>query len=122
MNESQRLRRFAFRAPKFYLVLPLIVVLIPLFYFTSLDLRFTLIYTLSIVSLIIWDLLSPRIFKFKFPPPRVLFLNVVSLYFATIFLPSVIFTSSNLGSSGEMKKIPPSPRGKKVRYFPKYGS
>ncbi len=90
MNESQRLRRFAFRAPKFYLVLPLIVVLIPLFYFTSLDLKFTLIYTLSIVSLIIWDLLSPRIFKFKFPPPRVLFLNVVSLYFATIFYLIVI--------------------------------
>ena len=90
MNESQRLRRFAFRAPKFYLVLPLIVVLIPLFYFTSLDLRFTFIYTLSIASLIIWDLLSPRIFKFKFPPQRVLFLNVVSLYFATIFYLIVI--------------------------------
>ena len=90
MNESQRLRRFAFRAPKFYLVLPLIVVLIPLFYFTSLDLRFTFIYTLSIASLIIWDLLSPRIFKSKFPPQRVLFLNVVSLYFATIFYLIVI--------------------------------
>ncbi len=90
MNESQRLRRFAFRAPKFYLVLPLIVVLIPLFYFTSLDLRFTFIYTLSIASLIIWDLLSPRIFKFKFSPQRVLFLNVVSLYFATIFYLIVI--------------------------------
>jgi putative membrane protein len=90
VNESQRLRRFAFRAPKFYLVLPLIVVLIPLFYFTSLDLRFTFIYTLSIASLIIWDLLSPRIFKFKFSPQRVLFLNVVSLYFATIFYLIVI--------------------------------
>lgn len=85
MNESQRLRRFAFHSPKSYLALPLIVVLIPIFYVSSRDLRFTLIYTLSVASLIIWDIVAPRLFKFKFPITRVLFLNLVTLYLATIF-------------------------------------
>ena len=85
MNESQRLRRFAFRSPKYYLVLPLIVVLIPLYYLSSYDLRFTLIYSLSITSLIVWDIVSPRLFKFRFPVQRILFLNLVTLYFGTVF-------------------------------------
>jgi putative membrane protein len=60
-------------------------VLIPIFYVSSRDLRFTLIYTLSVASLIIWDIVAPRLFKFKFPITRVLFLNLVTLYLATIF-------------------------------------
>ncbi len=85
MNESQRLRRFAFHSPKYYLALPLIVLLIPLFYFSSHDLRFTIVYSLSIASIIIWDSVSPRLFKFKFPPQRVLFLNLVSMYLSIVF-------------------------------------
>jgi putative membrane protein len=85
LNESQRLRRFAFRSPKYYLALPLLVVLVPLFYLSSRDLAFTLIYSLSIASIIIWDMASPRLFSFKFPPQRVLFLNLVTLYVAIIF-------------------------------------
>ncbi|MEM0134203.1 MAG: DUF2070 family protein [Thermoplasmatales archaeon] len=85
MNESQRLRRFAFHSPKSYLALPIILLLIPLFYISSRDLRFTLIFTLSLVSIIIWDMGTPRIFKFKFPTPRVLFLNLVTFYVAIVF-------------------------------------
>ncbi len=65
--------------------MPLIVLLIPLFYFSSYNLKFTLIYSLSITSLIVWDIISPRLLKFRFPLPRVLFLNLVSLYFAIVF-------------------------------------
>lgn len=90
MNESQRLRRFAFRAPKFYLVLPLIVVLIPLFYYTSHNLRITETYALSILSILVWDNISPKLFKFRFPIQRAFFLNLVSLYVATFFYLIVI--------------------------------
>ncbi|EQB64551.1 MAG: hypothetical protein AMDU3_IPLC00004G0129 [Thermoplasmatales archaeon I-plasma] len=33
----------------------------------------------------VWDIISPRILKFKFPVPRALFLNLVSLYIAIVF-------------------------------------
>jgi putative membrane protein len=58
---------------------------VPLFYLSSHDLAFTLIYSLSIISIILFDMVSPRIFKFKFPPRRALFLNLVTLYIAIIF-------------------------------------
>ena len=85
MNESQRLRRFAFHSPKSYLAIPVILLLIPLFYFSSLNLRFTLVFSLSLASIMVWDIISPRILKFKFPVPRALFLNLVSLYIAIVF-------------------------------------
>lgn len=66
-------------------MIPLIVVLIPLFYFSSQDLRFTLVYSLSIASIVVWDMASPRLFRFRFPPQRSLFLNLVSLYLAIVF-------------------------------------
>jgi putative membrane protein len=85
LNESQRLRRFAFRSPKYYLALPLVIALVPFFYFSSRNLEFTLIYSFSIASIIAFDILSPRLLKFKFPPQRAIFLNLVTLYIAIIF-------------------------------------
>ncbi|MGC8617847.1 MAG: DUF2070 family protein [Thermoplasmata archaeon] len=90
MNETQRLRRLAFHSPKSYLAIPVLILLVPIFYFSSRDLRFTLIFSLSLISIILWDLASPRILKFRFPVNRVLFLNLVSLYIAILFYLIVI--------------------------------
>lgn len=85
MNESQRLRRFAFRSPRYYLVIPLIAILVPVVYLVSKSLVITVIYSLTIVSTSLWDCISPKIFRFKFPVNRVVFLNAVSLYVAMVF-------------------------------------
>jgi putative membrane protein len=63
----------------------LIIVLIPLYYVSSFNLKFTVVYSLSILTIIVWDEVSPRLFKFKFSIQRVLFLNLVSLYGAVVF-------------------------------------
>ncbi len=41
-------------------------------------------------SIVLWDISTPRIFKFRFPVPRAIFLNLVSLYLATVFYYIVI--------------------------------
>lgn len=85
LNESQRLRRLAFRAPRYYLVFPVILLAILLFYISSWSFIFTLIFSLSILSTLILDLLGPRAFNYKFPPNRVVFLDGVGIYASLIF-------------------------------------
>jgi len=65
--------------------MPLIILLIPLYYVSSFNLKFTEVYSLSILTVIVWDEISPRLFKFKFSIQRVLFLNLISLYGAIVF-------------------------------------
>ncbi|MEM0138170.1 MAG: DUF2070 family protein [Thermoplasmatales archaeon] len=109
MNESQRLRRFAFRSPRYYLVIPLIAILPLLVYVFSRNIYISLIYSLAIVSTITWDYASAKIFKFRFPINRVFFLNAVSLYAATVFYLIVVgirFLGPTLGLLLSVTTIP----------------
>ncbi|MEM0141196.1 MAG: DUF2070 family protein [Thermoplasmatales archaeon] len=109
MNESQRLRRYAFRSPRYYVVIPLISILVPIVYVLSRSILITSIYSLTIVSTIIWDYVSPRLFKFKFPINRVFFLNAVSLYAAMLFYLIVVairFLGPSLGLLLSVTTIP----------------
>ncbi|MGC8645126.1 MAG: DUF2070 family protein [Thermoplasmata archaeon] len=109
MNESQRLRRFAFRSPRYYTMIPLIAVLVPVVYLVSRSWPITLVYSLAIVSTSLWDYVAPRIFKFKFPINRVIFLNAVSLYAAIAFYLIVVairFLTPSLGLLLSVTTIP----------------
>jgi len=85
LNETQRLRRLTFRSPKYYLIIPVILFAVFLFYISSRNVTFTVIYSLAITTTIIWDISAPRLFNFRFPPNRVMFLNAVSIYAGLAF-------------------------------------
>ncbi len=90
MNESQHLRKLAFHSPKYYLILPVVLAIVPIFYISSRNEIFTLIYSVSLAVLLVTDVYIPKLFKFKFPMQRVLFLDLIALYAALAFYLIVI--------------------------------
>lgn len=85
MNEAQRLRKYTFRSPSLYYTIPLMFVPPLLFYISSRNIPFLEIYSLSVLSLIITDYLSPKIWKFQFGPNRSFLLDSVVLYASLIY-------------------------------------
>ena len=85
MNEAQRLRKFTFTAPSPVYDVPIILLAPIIFYLSSRNIIFSVIYSISIAALLITDLVAPLILKFKFGPKRSFLLDVIVIYLALVY-------------------------------------
>lgn len=79
-NQPQKLRRYTFRSPKPYISILMLVPILILIYISSHSLRLAEIFSLTILTTIVFDYLVQKIIGFVFNLKRILLLFIISLY------------------------------------------
>lgn len=85
LNETQRLRKYTFRSPSLYYTIPIMFLAPVLFYISSRNFTMFEIYSLSIISLLVTDYVSPKIWGFKFGPKRSFLLDSIVIYASLLY-------------------------------------